>query len=270
VSSAPDLTWDPITGRDRPFIFRMCGSDETMGGLLAEFALGTLGARKAAVLYEIGRSFSLNLSRSFVAQFRNGDGDRKTAEFVYLPLETDFRPQLQRAAAFGAEVLFLPGSFTDATLVAMQAEQMGFRPTLLGGDGWASSLLFKRGGPRGNAYYGNHCALPRAFAARYRARFGEDTEGCRVLLAYDAVKALAAALDALGPLEDEALLGGLPETRERLRDTLAAVRTTGASGPLHFDDRGDVERGISITQVSARDGQQHLRELTWMRAGNSH
>ncbi|MGH9888937.1 MAG: ABC transporter substrate-binding protein, partial [bacterium] len=204
----------------------------------------------------------LNLTRSFVAEFRHAKG--KTAEFVYLPLETDFRPQLERAKAFGAEVLLLPGSFTDATLVATQAEKMGFRPTLLGGDGWASPLLFKRGHPRGSAFYGNHCALPRAFAARYRARFGEDTEGCRALLSYDAVQALRAALEALGPLPDDALASDLAHTRERLRASLSAVATTGASGPLRFDEKGDIERGISITEVSVETGPPLQRELAWI------
>jgi branched-chain amino acid transport system substrate-binding protein len=201
-----------------------------------------------------------------VARFRNGSAQRTTAEFVYLPLETDFRPQLERARAFGAEVLLLPGSFTDATLVATQAEQMGFRPTLLGGDGWASPLLFKRGHLRSRAYYGNHCALPRPFAARYRERFGEETEGCRTLLAFDAVLALAQALTDLGPLGDADLEQGLGLTRERLRDRLSAVETDGASGPLQFDENGDIERGISITEIAFEEGQPRPRELAWMRA----
>lgn len=266
VSTAPDLTWDPATGRDRPYIFRMCGSDLTMGGLLADFARDTLGARRVAVLYEIGRTFSVNLTRSFVARFRDASRQRTTAEFVYLPLETDFRPQLERAREFGAEVLLLPGSFTDATLVATQAEGMGFRPTLIGGDGWASPLLFKRGHLRGRAYYGNHCALPRAFAARYRERFGEDTEGCRALLSFDAVLALAQALIDLGPLGDADLGPGLARTRAQLRDRLAAVETEGASGPLQFDENGDIERGISITEIVVDSGQPRPRELSWMQA----
>ncbi len=264
VSTAPDLTVDPVTGRDRPFVFRMCGTDETMGELLAAFARDVLGARRAAVLYEIGRTFSLNLTRSFVAAFRDAGDDRRTAEFVYLPLETDFRPQLERARAFGADVLFLPGSFTDATLVAAQAESLSLRPTLIGGDGWASPLLFKRGRPRDSAYYGNHCALPRAFALRYRERFGEETEGCRVLLAYDAVKALAAAFEKLGPLGNDALGPGIAATRVRLRDALAGVRTLGASGPLQFDEDGDIARGISITEVLGGVGPLRQRERTWI------
>lgn len=264
VSTAPDLTWDPSTGRDRPFVFRMCGSDELMGSMLAEFARGALHARRAAVLYEVGRGYSANLARSFLARFREVDGPEAAIELVYLPLETDFRPQLRQAAAFRPDVLLVPGSFTDATLMAIQAERLGFGPVLLGGDGWSSPLLFRRAGPPRPAFYANHCALPEEFARRYRARFHEDSEGCRAVLAYDAVRALAAALESIGPLQD-ADLQDTSALRRRLRDRLAQVRTAGVSGPIRFDGKGDVERGIAITEVAPEEGRYVARHFTWLR-----
>jgi branched-chain amino acid transport system substrate-binding protein len=264
VSTAPNLTWDPATGRDRPFVFRMCGTDELMGAMLAEFARGALHARRAVVLYEIGRGYSTNLANSFMSRFRETAGAEAVLEIMYLPLETDFRPQLRRAAAFGPDVLLVPGSFTDATLVAGQARRLGLDAVLLGADGWSSPLLFRRGGPARAAFYGNHCALPEAFATRYRQRFGEDSEGCRAVLAYDAVQALAAALQALGPLKD-ADLQDLPALRKRLRDRLAAVRTEGVSGPIRFDGKGDVERGIAITEVARENGAYVPRPFTFLR-----
>ncbi|HET7747006.1 MAG TPA: ABC transporter substrate-binding protein, partial [Vicinamibacteria bacterium] len=147
VSTADDLTWDPVTGEDRPFVFRVCGSDAHMGGHLARFADGHLRARRVAILYEVGRTYSAKLARSFAERFASPGEGRVVAEFFYLPLETDFRTQLREVAAFRPDVVFLPGSFTDATLIAMQAEQIGLRATLLGGDAWSNQLLFKRGGP---------------------------------------------------------------------------------------------------------------------------
>jgi branched-chain amino acid transport system substrate-binding protein len=264
VSTAPDLTWDPTTGRDRPYVFRMCGSDELMGTMLAEFARGALHARRAAALYEVGRGYSANLAKSFLERFREAEGAASATELVYLPLETDFRPQLRQAAAFRPDVLLVPGSFTDATLVAIQARRLGFGPVLLGGDGWSSPLLFRRAGPKVPAFYANHCALPEEFARRYRARFHEDSEGCRAVLAYDAVRAVATALSALGPLSD-AELADTATLRRRLRDRLAAVRAEGVSGPIRFDERGDVERGIAITEVAPEDGRYVARHFTWLR-----
>ena len=38
-----------------------------------------------------------------------------TEELFYLPLETDFRDQLEAIETFGADVLFVPGAVTDST-----------------------------------------------------------------------------------------------------------------------------------------------------------
>ena len=43
----------------------------------------------------------------------------------YLALETDFRPQLRLVADYRPDVVFVPGSFTDATLIAGQASALG-------------------------------------------------------------------------------------------------------------------------------------------------
>ena len=170
VSTASDITWDPQTGADRPFVFRMCASDDVMGRLLASFARDTLGARRAAVLYEVGRKYSQQLARSFSASFADAGRGHEVAEFFYLALETDFRPQLRRVKEYGPDVVFLPGSFTDATLVAAQAVAVGLQATLVGGDAWSSPLLFQRGGPPGTAYYVELCAPSPEFERHYRGR----------------------------------------------------------------------------------------------------
>ncbi len=153
----------------------------------------------------MGRTYSARLARSFVERFQDPARARTSAEFVYLALETDFRAQLREIQAFGPDVLFLPGSFTDATLIARQAELLGLRATLLGADAWSSPLLFKRGGPEQPAYFLDHCSPPAAFNERYRQAFGQPTQGCRAALAYDAVRTIAAGLQSLGRLEPEDL-----------------------------------------------------------------
>jgi branched-chain amino acid transport system substrate-binding protein len=249
VSTAADLTWDPQTGRDRPFVFRMCASDDVMGELLAGFARDRLKAKRAAVLYEVGRTYSQRLARSFIARFSDDVAGHVVAEFTYLALETDFRPQLQRIREFRPDVLFLPGSFPDATLVAAQAEQVGLRATFLGGDAWSSPLLFQRGGPPGDAYYVELCSPSPEFDRRYQGAEGQEPPGCRAVLAYDAVRVVAAGLRSLGPLPDEALDASLVGTRRRLRDAVARNEVDGATGRIRFDVHGDRREGVALYQV---------------------
>jgi branched-chain amino acid transport system substrate-binding protein len=264
VSTAQDLTWDPQTGRNRSFVFRVCSSDVVMGALLADFALQKLGARRAAVLYEVGRAYSMKLARSFIDRYREAS-DRRPAEFFYLALETDFRPQLRLIADYRPDVLFVPGSFSDASLIAAQATALGLRVTLLGGDAWSSPLLFRRGSPPGAAYFAELCAPAPGFDRRYQAVFGEETQGCRAILAHDAVEVIAAGLRALGHLDDEALGAGLAETRRRLRDAVAEVRTAGASGPIRFDAHGDRRQGVALSAVEAGpDGRPVALARGWL------
>lgn len=249
VSTAADLTRDPQTGLGRPFVFRMCASDDVMGGLLAGFARDRLGARRAAVLYEVGRTYSQRLARSFIDRFRDAAAGRLVAEFFYLALETDFRPQLRRVKEFHPDVVFVPGSFTDATLVAAQAGTVGLRATLLGGDAWSSPLLFQKGGPPGEAYYVELCSPAPEFDRRYEEAEGSEPPGCRAVLAYDAVQVIAAGLRSLGQLSDEALGPGVSGTRRRLRDAVARNEVDGATGRIRFDDHGNRRQGVALYAV---------------------
>jgi branched-chain amino acid transport system substrate-binding protein len=264
VSTAQDLTWDPETARNRAFVFRVCSSDVVMGALLAEYAVDDLGARRAAVLYEVGRDYSKKLARSFVDRFQETSGE-VPREFFYLALETDFRPQLRLIADYGPDVIFVPGSFTDATLIAAQASALGLGATLLGGDGWSNPLLFRRGRPPGEAYFVELCSPSPDFERRYQSVFGRETQGCRAILGHDAVRVLAAGLRSLGPLPDEALGEGLEETRLRLRNAVAAGEVEGASGVIRFDAHGDRRQGVALSAVeSDPDGRPVALVRGWL------
>jgi ABC-type branched-subunit amino acid transport system substrate-binding protein len=146
-------------------------------------------------------------------------------------------------------VLFVPGSFSDATLIAAQAVKVGLHVTMLGGDAWSSPLLFQRGGPPGDAYYAELCSPTPWFDRVYERAEGQEPPGCRAVLAYDAVKVIAAGLKSLGPLPDEALDASLVGTRRRLRDAVARNVVMGATGRIRFDPQGDRRQGVALYSV---------------------
>jgi branched-chain amino acid transport system substrate-binding protein len=268
VSTAENLTWDPETGRERRFVFRVCASDATMGAALARFAERQLAARRVAVLYEVGRSYSARLARNFIKRFQVPSGERVAKEFYYLPLEIDFRSQLREIVAFDPDVLFSPGTATDATFIASQARDLGLRATLLGADGWSQRGLFSRAAPRDTAYFADLCSPPEPFVRRYQRSFNVDVEGCRPVLSYDAVRTLARALESMGPLSDADLRDGLARTRDRLRAQLLGVRVDGLSGRIRFGRHRDRVGGIAIMQVGRLNGDGFfMRFFSWADAG---
>ena len=279
VSTVPDLTWNPETGRNHEYVFRVCHNDRTMGRFLAECARMDLGARRAAVLFDVSRRYSVHLADAFIQAFEDPSslgGTGATNDFTgataandatsaverhfYAPLETDFRRQLRAIDRFDPDVLFLPASFVDASLIATQAHDLGLRATLLGGDSWSNRLLFKRGGPSGAAYHADHWFKRKekesAFVALYEDRYGEEPNGARAALAYDALNVTLRALENLGPVSDRALTERIQHTRARLAGLLALVNLEGVTGPLTFDEHGDPPQAGVIIKIE--DGERSL------------
>src|SRR5262249_57364265 len=104
------------------------------------------------------------------------------------------------------------------------------------------------------ASFADHCRRPAGFDERYRQAFGEAIQGCRAVLAYDAVRAISAGLAALGPLTEVDLGLGLRGTRHRLRDAVAAADFKGLSGRVRFDAVGDRRTGAAVMEVASGDG----------------
>ena len=266
VSTADDLTWDPVSGRNRPYVFRVCPSDIVMGRNLAGFARDDLHARRVAILYEVGRSYSAKLARSFADAFADPGRGRVAAEFFYLPLETDFRNQLQEVAAFRADVLFVPGSFTDATLIAGQAERLGVRPTLLGGDAWSNRLLFVRDAPvphrvlRGPLRPAG--SLPGAVPPGIRRGIGRlpgHPRHCRRCRRW---RPPCARCPPCPPAD---LTTDLARTRDRTRAALGRVSFEGVAGRILFDEHGDVRRGVAMMAVEpGRPPGDRRRLFGWL------
>jgi branched-chain amino acid transport system substrate-binding protein len=254
VSTATDLTIH------RPFVFRTCYSNDHLARLLARFVWSRLNGRRVAVLHEVSRPYSKDLARCFSTHFEEliaaSDAPGAVRSWPYVAMESDFTPYLVEILRFKPDVLFLPSSFDDATLVAMHLRGLQSRLTMVGGDSWSNEKLFRRCAPPGPAYHSDHWNPARAesFVETYRARYDREPNGGRAALAYDAVWVVVEALKTLGvALADADLTGpNLAGTRRRLRDRLGQVRITGVSGDIRFDREGNAEKPCFVFQVDGR------------------
>jgi branched-chain amino acid transport system substrate-binding protein len=237
------MSSNPATTAGRRFVFRLAFLDDVQAPVLARFARDTLGARTAAVFYDVTGSYSRDLATEFRRAFEE-DGGRVTAFETYTADRVeDVGPQVARIAAARADVVFLPG-FPDALARHVPLlQRAGVRATLLGGDSWdPQSLPALR--PRQRAFVTAQWRpdLPtdeaRRFREAYLAAFGTEPRAAAAMT-FDAVRILLDGLRRAGTTEADAL-----------RDAIAATDGyRGASGTVTFRGRTDPGRQVAISEV---------------------
>lgn len=119
--------------------------------------------------------------------------------------KTDFSTQLQKAQSAGAELVFLPIYYTEASIILTQADSMGYAPTFFGCDGLDGLL----GVENFNTELAEGVMLLTPFAAdaddektqsfvtKYKEAYG-DTPNQFAADAYDAIYIIKAAAEQAG------------------------------------------------------------------------
>lgn len=235
---------NPQVTRVGSYVFRVCFTDEFQGAMLARFAAEDLKARTAVLLIDVRNDYSVGLGAAFRRSFEKLGG-RVTGEQRYSEGDTDFSAQLTQMREAPADVVFVPGYYTDVGLIARQKKSLGVAGTLLGGDGWDSPRLVEIGGEAlDGACFGNHYSpedpdpAVRRFVDAYRARFGAVPDSIGAL-AYDAARLLADAIRRAGSTSGA-----------RVREALAATKGfPGVTGGITFDLERNPVKPIAILRI---------------------
>jgi len=226
------------------YIFRACFIDPYQGRAVASFARDRLKAQTAAILVDSKSDYSVGLAEAFREAF-TALGGRVVAEPKYAEGDSDFSAQLTALGPLKPDVLFVPGYYTDAGLIARQARSLGVTAVLLGADGWDSPKLTEIGGPAiEGAYLSNHYSVDdpsprvREFVQAYKTKFGAEPDSIA-----------ASSYDAVGMLADAIGRAGSTEGR-RVRDALATVKEfPGVTGTITMDADRNPIKPIVILKV---------------------
>ncbi len=115
--------------------FRVCFSDPNQGIASAQYIGENKIASKVAVIYDSSDVYSSGIYEKFAAEAANQGIEIVASEAFTADSKTDFTVQLQKAKDAGAELVFLPIYYTEASLILSQANTMGFAPKFFGCDG---------------------------------------------------------------------------------------------------------------------------------------
>ena len=115
--------------------FRICFSDPNQGIASAQY-IGEHGlASSVAVIYDSSDIYSSGIYEKFAQEAANQPFEIVNAGAFTADSNKDFSVQLQQAKDAGAELVFLPIYYTEASLILTQASDMGFNVQFFGCDG---------------------------------------------------------------------------------------------------------------------------------------
>ncbi len=245
TATNPYVTIDQRSGKVRPFAFRPCFIDPFQGTVAARFAVTDLGAKKGAILYDVGSDYGQWLAKYFEEAFVE-KGGTVVAKEAFRTDELDYRAQLGKMKELAPDVIFIPTSQKEAAMAAKQARDLGIEAVLLGTDNWGSPDLIELGGSAiDGGYFVNLADLAdpdiQEFVAEYKALFGEEPVLPNPVMAQDALIMIVEALKAAGSTDGEKLADALANLKD--------VKVT--SGPLTInpDDHNPLDKPAVIQQV---------------------
>ena len=115
--------------------FRMCFSDPSQGSVSADYIADNSLASKVAVIYNSSDTYSTGIYQSFTTEAQARGLEIVSAEAYTADSNSDFSVQIQKAKDAGAELVFLPIYYSDASLILAQEDRAGFDPIWFGVDG---------------------------------------------------------------------------------------------------------------------------------------
>ena len=192
-----------------PNAFRVCFSDPNQGTASAQYIGEKKIATKIGVIYDSSDVYSSGIYEKFAAEAANQGLEIVSAEAFTADSKTDFTVQLQKAKDAGAELVFLPIYYTEASLILTQANGMGFAPMFFGCDGLDGLLNvdgFDTSLAEGVMLLTPFAAdaddeLTQNCVAAYKEAYG-DTPNQFAADAYDGMYAIKAAIEKSGVTPD--------------------------------------------------------------------
>ena len=244
---------NPNATKDRPYVFRACFLDPFQGPVLAKFVTEELGAKKAAVLYDIASDYPKGLAEFFKAAFEEIHGAGSVVAFeTFTTKDRDFSAQLTNIINSGADILFTPQYYDEVPLIAKQAHEQGWNKPIVGSDSWGSAELNNLcGADCHGLFFSTHYAAAGAqgktkeFIDKYNAKYGyiPDDVGA---LTWDGINLLLQAIQSTGGLS-----GDLQKDRDAIREQLANTKEfDGITGKMVFNGQNDPSKCAVIVKIS--------------------
>ena len=226
--------------------FRMCFSDPNQGIASADYIADHKLASKIAVIYNSSDPYSSGIYQKFAAESKTKGLNIVAAEAFTADSKTDFSVQIQKAKSAGAEMVFLPIYYQEASLILAQAKKANFTPKYFGCDGMDGILDVKNFDT--SLAEGLMLLTPfvadaddektQAFVSKYKELYG-DTPNQFGADAYDAIYAIKAAIEEAGVTPDMSV----SDIGTALTEAMTKISVDGLTGDgMTWEATGEVSK----------------------------
>ena len=241
---SPSATNPKYTQQGYQGAFRVMANDVQQGKVLGGYAAAKLGAKKIAIIDD-RTAYGQGLADEFEKAAKAAGAAIVAREYT-TDKATDFRSILTNVKAKQPDLLFFGGMDAQAGPLVAQMKTLAVKAKFLAGDGAQSPEFIKLAGAAADGVVASSPGVPLAkmpggkgFTERFNAKYGQIQ--IYAPYAYDAVMTL---VDAMQKANSTQPAKYLPE--------LARITREGVTGPIAFDERGDLKGGPITLYVVKR------------------
>lgn len=236
-----------------PNVFRVCFSDPDQGAASATYIAENKLAEKIAVIYDSSDVYSSGIYEKFAAEAANQGLEIVDAEAFTADSNKDFSTQLQKAKDAGADLVFLPIYYTEASLILKQADTMGYAPKFFGCDGMDGILQVENFDTKlaeGLMLLTPFAAdaqdeLTQKFVTSYKENYGE-TPMQFAADAYDAIYAIKAAMEEADITPETSV----SDTCDKMKEAMLKIKVNGLTGEdMTWTEDGEPHKAPKAVKV---------------------
>ena len=236
-----------------PNVFRVCFSDPDQGAASATYIAENKLAEKIAVIYDSSDVYSSGIYEKFAAEAANQGLEIVDAEAFTADSNKDFSTQLQKAKDAGADLVFLPIYYTEASLILKLADTMGYAPKFFGCDGMDGILQVENFDTKlaeGLMLLTPFAAdaqdeLTQKFVTSYKENYGE-TPIQFAADAYDAIYAIKAAMEEADITPETSV----SDTCDKMKEAMLKIKVNGLTGEdMTWTEDGEPHKAPKAVKV---------------------
>lgn len=248
---------DAISAGDN--CFRVCFTDPGQGKIAADYIADNALATKIGIIYDSSDVYSTGILEGFKAQAAARNLEVVAEEAFTSEAKTDFSIQIQKVMSSGADLLFLPIYYQEASLILQQAESAGMDMTVFGGDG-LDGLIDQLGDKVAIAQdvlvmTPFAASSPDEKSAAFTKAYGELTNGEVPIQfaadAYDAVYAIKMALEKAG-ISDASMSAS--DICNAVKVAMTEITLDGVTGSTTWTADGEPTKAPQVMKIVVKDG----------------